>query len=52
MRCHFVFCTGVRRRYKEAINVSGITTTHLAASFGSTWGDVIENDIFLHFLAD
>ena len=29
---------------KEASNVSGIISTHLAASFRSTWSDVIEND--------
>ena len=33
---HFVFCVSVRRHDKEASNVSGIISTHLAASFSST----------------
>ena len=35
-RRHFVFCTSVRSRDKEASNVSGIISTHLVASFKST----------------
>ena len=39
-------------RDKEASNVSGIISTHLAASSRSTRSDVIENDVISHFIAD
>ena len=47
-----LFCTSMRRRDKEASNVSGIISTFLAASFRSTLSDVIQNDVILHSFAD
>ena len=48
----FCIFLSVRRRDKEASNVSGMMSTHLAASFLPTCSDVIENDVISHFLAD
>ena len=49
---HFVLRTSVQRRDKEARSVSGIRSTHLAASFSSTLSDVTQNDVISRFLAD